>query len=42
MSDDKSKHPKADPAEENAFFPSDYSLSQFTSPVDDICGAYYP
>lgn len=42
MSDDKSKHPKADPAEENAFFPSDYSLSQFTSPVSDLSGADYP
>ena len=28
MTNDKSKHPKVDHAEENAFFPSDYSLSQ--------------
>ncbi|HBH7347139.1 TPA: protein deglycase HchA [Escherichia coli] len=42
MSEDKSKQPKADPAEENAFFPSEYSLSQFTSAVSDLNGADYP
>lgn len=42
MTDDKSKHPKVDHAEENAFFPSDYSLSQFTSPVSDLSDYNYP
>ncbi len=36
------KRPQADPAEENAFFPSSYSLSQFTSPKSDLGGADYP
>lgn len=40
MSDDKT--PQPDPAEENAFFPSAYSLSQFTSPKSDLSGADYP
>jgi len=34
--------PTPDPAEHNAFFPSQYSLSQFTSPVSDLSGADYP
>ena len=34
--------PTPDPAEHNAFFPSAYSLSQFTSPVSDLSGADYP
>ncbi|MDO5609653.1 MAG: protein deglycase HchA [Pseudomonadota bacterium] len=34
--------PTPDPAEDNAFFPSPYSLSQFTSPVSDLAGADYP
>lgn len=44
MSDHNStdKAPKADPAEENAFFPSPYSLSQFTSSKSDLGGADYP
>lgn len=36
------KRPTADPAEDNAFFPSPYSLSQFTSPKSDLSGADYP
>ena len=36
------KNPRPDPAEENAFFPSSYSLSQFTSPKSDLSGAEYP
>ncbi len=39
-SDDK--RPQPDPAEDNAFFPSPYSLSQFTSPMSDLDGADYP
>lgn len=36
------KNPQPDPAEENAFFPSRYSLSQFTSPKTDLSDADYP
>lgn len=36
------KKPKPDPAEDNAFFPSPYSLSQFTSAKSDLSGADYP
>ncbi|KAA0180507.1 protein deglycase HchA [Cupriavidus gilardii] len=36
------KQPQPDPAEKNAFFPSSYSLSQFTSPKSDLSGADYP
>lgn len=36
------KQPQRDPAEENAFFPSPYSLSQFTAPKSDLDGADYP
>ena len=39
-SDDR--HPTPDAAEENAFFPSPYSLSQYTSPKTDFDGAHYP
>lgn len=39
-SDDK--RPTPDPAEDNAFFPSPYSLSQFTSAKSDLSGADYP
>ncbi|WP_412048070.1 glyoxalase III HchA [Klebsiella variicola] len=42
MTQDAQKLPQIDPAEENAFFPSAYSLSQFTSPVSDLSGADYP
>ncbi len=41
MSEQISKQPQVDHAEENAFFPSAYSLSQFTSPVSDLSGADY-
>lgn len=37
-----SRTPTADPAEYNAFFPSAYSLSQFTSPKSNLSGADYP
>lgn len=33
--------PTPDPAEDNAFFPSAYSLSQFTSPKSDLADAEY-
>ena len=36
------KRPSPDPAEDNAFFPSPYSLSQFTSPKSDLSDADYP
>lgn len=36
------KMPQPDPAEKDAFFPSAYSLSQFTSPKSDLDGADYP
>lgn len=36
-----SKSPTPDPAEDNAFFPSPFSLSQFTSPKSDLSGADY-
>ena len=36
------KRPVPDKAEENAFFPSTYSLSQFTSSKSDLDGANYP
>ncbi len=36
------KRPTADPAENNAFFPSPYSLEQFTSAKSDLEGADYP
>lgn len=39
---DSDKNPQPDPAEENAFFPSPYSLSQFTSPKSGLSGADYP
>lgn len=37
-----SKQPTPDQAERNAFFPSPYSLSQFTSPKSDLSDADYP
>ena len=37
-----SKSPQVDIAEDNAFFPSEYSLSQYTSPVSDLDGVDYP
>lgn len=36
-----SKNPQVDIAEDNAFFPSEYSLSQYTSPVSDLDGVDY-
>lgn len=42
MSDDLSKQPSPDPAEFNAYFPSPYSLGEFTSPTTPIDGAEYP
>ena len=37
-----SKEPQPDEAEFNAFFPSKYSLDQFTSPKSDLADADYP
>lgn len=37
-----SKEPQPDEAEFNAFFPSLFSLSQFTSSKSDLEGADYP
>lgn len=42
MSSEKSKQPQIDHAEDNAFFPSEYSLGEFTSPVSDLSYADYP
>ncbi|NVZ88180.1 MULTISPECIES: glyoxalase III HchA [Pseudomonas] len=39
---DTSKKPTPDPAEQNAFFPSSYSLTQYTSSKTDFDGANYP
>ncbi|WP_245332136.1 glyoxalase III HchA [Bradyrhizobium sp. NAS80.1] len=39
---DMDKRPTPDPAENNAFFPSRYSLSQYTSPKSNLSGADYP
>ncbi len=36
------KHPVPDPAEDNAFFPSPYSLGEFTSAKSDLGDANYP
>jgi len=41
MVNELSKAPVADPAEANAFFPSEYARSQFTSAVSDLSGADY-
>lgn len=40
--DNLSKSPTPDTAEENAFFPSPYSLSKYTSSKTDFAGADYP
>lgn len=44
MADGRSedKRPTRDPAEDNAFFPSPYSLSQFTSAKSNLSDADYP
>lgn len=39
---DQDLRPTPDPAEDNAFFPSPYSLGQFTSPKSDLSDADYP
>ena len=36
-----SKQPVADRAEHNAFFPSDYSLSQYTAPKTNYAGTKF-
>ena len=36
-----SKAPQADRAEDNAYFPSPYSLSQYTAPHTDFDGGSY-
>lgn len=41
-SQSEDKRPRRDPAEDNAFFPSPYSLGQFTKPKSDLGGADYP
>ncbi len=41
MKDSENKAPQIDPAERNAYFPSQYSLSQFTSSVSDISDDEY-
>lgn len=41
MKDNTSKAPQVDLAERNAFFPSQFSLSQFTSPVTDLSDDVY-
>ncbi len=38
----ENRRPTPDPAEDNAFFPSPYSLSQFTSAKSNLSGADYP
>ncbi|WAC21692.1 protein deglycase HchA [Luteolibacter sp. SL250] len=40
--DSSCKEPTVDPAEDNAFFPSPYSLSQYTSAKTDFDGTTYP
>ena len=40
--DRSDRRPTPDPAEQGAFFPSPYSLGQFTSPRSDLDGADYP
>lgn len=42
MAQSEDRNPQPDPAEDNAFFPSPYSLSQFTKPTSDLSGADYP
>lgn len=40
--DPEDKRPAVDPAEDNAFFPSPYSLARFTAPKSDLADADYP
>lgn len=42
MTVQQSKNPQIDMAEDNAFFPSEYSLGQYTSPISDLDGVDYP
>jgi putative intracellular protease/amidase len=42
MSDNSDRKPVADQAEDNAWFPSPYSLTQYVSPKTDFDGADYP
>lgn len=42
MTTELSKKPQIDEAEFNAFFPSKFSLSEFTSPKSNLEGANYP
>lgn len=42
MTVQQSKNPQLDMAEDNAFFPSEYSLGQYTSPISDLDGVDYP
>lgn len=42
VTDSQSKQPTPDVAEDNAFFPSAYSLNEFTSAKSDLDGANYP
>lgn len=41
MNNELNQQPMLDPAEENAFFPSEFSLSQFTSPTSGLSGDDY-
>ncbi|WP_407687713.1 glyoxalase III HchA [Mycobacterium sp. HUMS_1102779] len=40
--DELSKEPRPDEAEDNAFFPSAYSLNEYTSPKTDFDGVQHP
>jgi putative intracellular protease/amidase len=42
MSNSSDRAPVADRAEDDAWFPSPYSLTQYTSPKTDFDGAHYP
>lgn len=42
MSSSSDRAPVRDQAEDDAWFPSPYSLSQYTSPKTDFNGANYP
>lgn len=42
MSDPTDKKPVADQAEDDAWFPSPYSLTQYVPPKTDFDGADYP
>lgn len=42
MTNELSRKPVADRAEADAFFPSDYSLDRFTTPLSDLKDADYP